>query len=172
MTREKKRILNNVTIEEAQEASARFAHLQTRLSVIEAQMNERINKIRDEYYEEIVQINEEKEEEFEVLQVFGQEQKDHWGKRKSFELFHSIIGFRTGTPKVTKDKKFTWEGITELVKEKFPSFVRTKTELDKEAIIAMRDDDVFLKLRKACYVDVVQEESFYVEAKHEELQRA
>jgi phage host-nuclease inhibitor protein Gam len=135
-------------------------------------MNERINKIRNEYYEEIVQLNEEKEAQFEILEVYANNQKDNWGRRKSMELFHSVIGFRTSTPKVIKDKKFTWEGITELVKEKFPSFVRTKTELDKEAIIALRDDDVILKLKKACYVDVVQNESFYVEAKSEELQRA
>lgn len=171
MLRATKKIINNVSVEQAQDASARYVQLSTRLRMIEAEMNERINKIRDEYYQEIIHLNEEKDEHFEILEVFAREQKETWGKRKSLELLHSVIGFRTGTPKVIKDKKFTWEGITELVKDKFPSFVRTKTELDKEAIIALRDDDVFLKLKKTCYVDVIQDEAFYVEAKREVLQQ-
>src|SRR5688500_9627744 len=139
MAREKKKVVNNVGFDQAQYASARFAEISTKLSKMEARMNERINKIKDEYQEEITQLSEEKEQHFEILQVYAKEQKDTWGKRKSLELLHSVIGFRTGTPKVTKDKKFTWDGIVELVKVKFPSLVRIKSELDKEAIIAMRD---------------------------------
>jgi phage host-nuclease inhibitor protein Gam len=172
MAREKKKIISNVSIDKAQDASACYAACSTQLAKIEAKINERINKVRDEYQDEITRLSEEKEQHFGVLQVFANEQKNTWGKRKSLELLHSVIGFRTGTPKVTKDKKFTWDGIVELVKEKFPSLVRIKCELDKEAIIALRDEDEFSKLKKACYLDVVQDETFYVEPKTEVLQTA
>jgi phage host-nuclease inhibitor protein Gam len=172
MTHPTKHATSKVTLEQAQDASAKFAHAAARLSMIEAEMNERINKIRNEYYEEIVRLNEEKASQSAILEAYGIDQKENWGRKKSFELFHSIIGFRTGSPKVVKDKKFTWEGITELVKEQFPSFIRTHAELDKEAIIALRDDALFQKLKKACYLDVVQSETFYVETKSEELQYA
>lgn len=168
-TRTKKKVITNVTKEQAQEASAQYAAFDNKLSKIEARMNERINKIKDEYQEEITELNDAKAEHFELLQVYASEQKESWGKRKSLELLHSVIGFRTGTPKVTKDKKFTWDGIVELVKEKFPSLVRTKSELDKEALIAMRDEEDFASIKKQCYVDVVQEETFYVETKKEEV---
>jgi phage host-nuclease inhibitor protein Gam len=171
MIREKRRVINNVDYEQAQEASARYAEIAARLGSIEAQMNERINSIRDEFQDELIYLTREKEKQFEVLEMYAKEQKDNWGKRKSLDLLHSIIGFRTGTPKVTKDKKFTWEGVLELVKEKFPSLVRVKCELDKEAIISMREDKEFIDLQKACYVDVVQEETFFVEAKMQELQK-
>jgi phage host-nuclease inhibitor protein Gam len=171
MSREKKKIISNVNYEQAQEASAVYAQICSRLDFIEAEMNERINKIRDAYYDEIIDLNEEKEKHFEVLEVYAKEQKDNWGKRKSVELLHSVIGFRTCTPKVTKDKKFTWEGIVEMVKEKFPSLVRVKSELDKEAIIALRDEEIFRSLKNTCYLDVVQDETFFVEAKTEALQR-
>jgi phage host-nuclease inhibitor protein Gam len=171
MIREKRRVINNVDYEQAQEASAMYAEIAGRLSSIEAQMNERINSIKDEFQDEIIYLIREKEKQFEVLEMYAKEQKDNWGKRKSLDLLHSIIGFRTGTPKVTKDKKFSWEGVLELVKEKFPSLVRVKCELDKEAIISMREDKEFLNLQKACYVDVVQEETFFVEAKVQELQK-
>jgi phage host-nuclease inhibitor protein Gam len=171
MIREKRRVINNVDYEQAQEASARYAEIAARLGSIEAQMNERINSIRDEFQDELIYLTREKEKQFEVLEMYAKEQKDNWGKRKSLDLLHSVIGFRTGTPKVTKDKKFTWEGVLELVKEKFPSLVRVKCELDKEAIISMREDAAFLNLQNACYVDVVQEETFFVEAKMQELQK-
>lgn len=171
MIREKRKIINNVDYEQAQEASARYAEVSARLSSIEAQMNERINSIKDEFQNEIIYLAREKEKQFEVLETYAKEQKDNWGKRKSLDLLHSIIGFRTGTPKVAKDKKFTWENVLELVKEKFPSLVRVKCELDKEAIISMREDKAFLDLQKTCYVDVVQDETFFVEAKVQELRK-
>ena len=64
-----------------------------------------------------------------------------------------------------KDKVF------DMVKEKFPSLVRVKCELDKEAIIAMREEQQFQDLQKTCFVDVVQDETFFVEAKLQSLLR-
>jgi hypothetical protein len=58
-----------------------------------------------------------------------------------------------------------------MVKERFPSLIRVKCELDKEAIIAMRDDKEFQEVQKQCYIDVEQSESFFVETKMLELQR-
>ncbi len=107
----------------------------------------------------------------EVLETYAKEQKCNWGKRKSVELLHSVIGFRTGTPKVTKDGKFSWEDVLDMVKKKFPSLVQVKCELDKEAIIAIRDEQQFQDLQKTCFVDVVQEETFFVEAKLQSLLR-
>ena len=171
MIREKRRVINNVDNDQAQEASARYAEISARLGLIEAQMNERINSIKDEFADEIIHLTREKEKQFEVLEVYAKEQKDNWGRRKSIDLLHSVIGFRTGTPRVTKDKMFTWDNILDMVKEKFPSLVRVKCELDKEAIIALRENKEFIDLQKTCYVDVVQNESFFVETKMLELQR-
>lgn len=171
MFREKKRVINNVDYDQAQEASARYAEVSARLGFIEAQMNERINSIKDEFADEIIHLNREKERQFEMLEVYAKEQKDNWGRRKSLDLLHSVIGFRTGTPRVTKDKMFTWDNILDMVKERFPDLIRVKCELDKEAIIAMRDDKEFLDVQKACYIDVEQSESFFVETKSLELQR-
>ena len=171
MFREKKRVINNVDYDQAQEASARYAEISARLGFLEAQINERINSIKDEFADEIIHLTREKERQFETLEVYAKEQKDNWGRRKSLDLLHSVIGFRTGTPRVTKDKMFTWDNILDMVKERFPSLIRAKYELDKEAIIAMRDDKEFLEVQKACYIDVEQSESFYVEAKQLELMR-
>jgi phage host-nuclease inhibitor protein Gam len=172
MARAKKKVFTEVTFDNAQAASQQYAVTSNKLQKIEAKMNEEINKIKSKYQDDINELTESLVEPMEMLQVFAQEQKESWGKKKSIELLHCTIGFRTGTPKVTKDKKFTWDGITELVRKLFPNLVRVKVELDKENIIAMRDEASFAQVKEKCYIDVEQDETFFVIPKVEELQTA
>lgn len=171
MAKTKKLTISNVSLEQAQEASEQYAKSATSLAKVEAKMNEEINKVKSKYQDEITTLKEELDEPMETLEVFAKEQKDNWGKKKSHELLHCVIGFRTGTPKVVKDKKFTWDGITELLSKSkiFKPFIRSTEEINKEAIIACKDENLLISLKKECYLEVTQEESFYVEAKKEEL---
>lgn len=83
--------------------------------------------------------------------------------RKSLELLSGTLGFRTGTPKLTLlSRAFTWDKVMELLRGKgWSGWIRVKQELDKEAIIAQRDE---MDLR-AVGLKVTQDESFYVEPK-------
>ncbi len=170
MTRIKTKVISNVTLEQAQDASELFAQNTTKLDKIQAKMNDEINKIKSKYQDDITELQDGLVEPQKILHVFADEQKESWGKKKSIELLHTVIGFRTGTPKVTKSKGFSWEGITELAVQLFPDLVRTKAELDKDSIIALSKEDGFNEIKKGLFIDVVQEESFFVEAKKEELQ--
>lgn len=172
MARTKKKHYVEVSLDNAQEASETFAQCNNKLKKIEAKMNGEIDKVKSRYQDEITALKVDMEEPLEMLEAYALQQKESWGKRKSFELLHTTIGFRTGTPKVTKDKKFTWDAVTELVSKLFPNLIRTKPELDKETIIAMRDQDGFRELKESCYIDVVQDETFFVAPKEEELQPA
>ena len=145
-----------------------FAQCNTQLKLIESKMEEEKQQIDNRFLNEINQLKETMDEQVRLLQVYGQQYKDSW-KGKSLGLIHGKIGFRTGNPKLIKDRKFTWDGVTELLKKAFPSFVRTSYEINREALIAFRDEKDFEKVRESCYVDVVQDESFYVEADAEEL---
>ena len=172
MTRVKKKVIANVTLEQAQEASELFATTSTKLSKVEAKMNEEINRVKSKYQDEITELQEALEEPQEVLQVFADEQKNDWGKKKSLELLHCTIGFRTATPKVDKSKKFTWDAVLELMKKNklFKPFIRTKDEINKEAILAEKNEETLKLLREECYVEIKQDENFFVEVKKEELQ--
>ncbi len=171
-TRAKKKVISNVSLETAQEASEKYAQNSNKLQKIEAKMNEEINKVKSKYQDDITELQESLDEPMQILEVFAKEQQENWGKRKSTELLHCIIGFRTGTPKVTKDKKYTWELITETFTKLFPNLTRSKVEIDKDAIIAMRDEDGFKEIKEKCFIDVVQDETFFVQTKVEELQPA
>lgn len=169
-----KKVIKDVSLEQAQQASNEFAKGQTQLEKIEAKMNEEINRVKEKYQEEITDIKEGMAEPQETLEVFAKEQKANWGKKKSHELLHTVIGFRTGTPKVVKDKKFTWEAVLELLKKKpkFESFIRTTEEINKEAILAEQDEKILEQLKTDCYIDIDQDEKFYVQVKKEEVAEA
>lgn len=171
-TREKKKVIVNVTSEQAQDASAAYTKAHVALQSIEAKMNEEINKIKEKYQDKISEQEEKREEQFTVLEVYATEQKDNWGKAKSIDMLHSRIGFRTGTPKLKCDKGWNWTSVTDILNESYADYVRTVTEPNKEKLIADRDTDGFDKLCKKAHITVVQDETFYVEPKVEEVATA
>lgn len=172
MAKTKKKVIVNVNREQAEEAMAVFSDAANSLQKIEAKMNEQINAIRDKYQEQVTELNETKDEQVEVLEVYANEQNDTWGKRKSMELLHGIIGYRTGTPKIKFEKGFNSKSVTAILKEQYPAYVRTVDEMNKEQLIADRDADDFTTICKKAHISVVQDETFYVESKSEALQEA
>jgi phage host-nuclease inhibitor protein Gam len=171
MAREKKKVIVGVSQTLAEDAFAVFADAYNDITKIEAKMNAELNAIRDKYQERITKLEEVKEAQKDILQVFATEHKSEW-KNKSIEMLHGKLGFRTGTPKLKCDKGFNWTSVTELLNEYFPDYVRVVNEPNKEKLIADRDEEGFDKICKKAHIAVVQEETFFVEPKVEELQTA
>jgi phage host-nuclease inhibitor protein Gam len=166
-----KKTFSNVSLEQAEKASSEFATGYNKLEKIEAKMNEELNKVKEKYQEQVTELKNELEEPAQVLETFAKEQKTNWGKKKSVELLHTIIGFRTGTPKVVKDKKFTWEAVLELMKKNtlMKPFIRTTEEINKELILAEKNEKTLQALKEDCYIEIDQDEKFYVQVKKEEV---
>jgi phage host-nuclease inhibitor protein Gam len=167
--RQKKKVITGVTTSQANDASESYTNAHVKQMKIEAKMNEEINKIKSKYQDEITDLQEQKDEHYDVLEAFAKEQKESWGKARSIELLHSKIGFRIGMPKLKCDKGFNWTSVTSLLQDHYPDYVRTVTEPNKEKLIADRDGDDFAKLCKKAHIEVVQDENFFVEPKVEEL---
>jgi len=170
----KKKVYVNVTLDEANAASEKYSTTQNSLFKVEAKMNEELNKVKSKYVDQISELKEDLVEPEEILESFANAQKSTWGKKKSLELLHTVIGFRTGQPKVSKSKKFTWDAVTELLKKNaaFKKFIRTKDEINKENILALKNDKdkkMLDLLKEEAFVFVEQDESFFVEAKLEEV---
>ncbi|HMO62226.1 MAG TPA: host-nuclease inhibitor Gam family protein [Ferruginibacter sp.] len=170
MAREKKKVIANVSREDAEQAMSSFAAAANEVSSIEAKMNQELQEVRERYQDKLNKYNDIKDEQVQVLEVYAYEQKDNWGKRKSMDMLHGTIGFRTGTPKVKFDKGFNSKSVTAILQEQFPEFVRTVVDMDKEKLIASREDDGFDTICKKAHIQVVQEETFFVESKAELLQ--
>jgi phage host-nuclease inhibitor protein Gam len=88
-----------------------------------------------------------------------------FGKKKSIDFAAGTLGFRTGTPKLSLlNRSWTWDKVLTALREHalFNRFIRTKQEVDKEAIITSAVTSPSTNWASVG-VKMVQDESFYVE---------
>lgn len=185
-TRQKKTVITGVTRETAEEAFAQYAKADASINKIQAEIELQCAKVREKWQQKLGELQCERECAFDTLQAFATEnQVELFAKKKSLEMTHGVIGFRTGTPKLKTLKGFTWASALELVKTFLPSsYVRKVEEIAKDKLLADRDlDDVQLTeggqpsrettMKEAmakCGIQVVQDETFYVEPKREDAE--
>ena len=122
--REKRPVMTVKTIEEAESVMSDYATADAKLQKINAEMDVQITAIRNKFDDQLRELAELKEEKFDALQWFAQQNPEMFGKKKSLPFVHGIIGFRTGTPKLKLLKKFTWGAALEMLKDKLPNYVR------------------------------------------------
>lgn len=170
MAKEKKKVYNNISRQQAEDAMSKFAQAANAVSNLEARLNEDLQKIRDRYQDELNRQTIIKDDQVNILEAWAYENKDAWGKAKSTDLLHGSVGFRTGTPKVKFDKGFNTKSVTALLKEHYPQYVRTVDDLNKELLIADREEDFFEKVISKAHIQIVQDETFYVTSKEDVLQ--
>jgi phage host-nuclease inhibitor protein Gam len=147
---------------------ATVAKCNSQLKTIEAKMELEKQRVEEKYREQVQALTDEMAEPKEIIEVWAKADCKNW-EAKSFDLAHGTAGFRTNPPKLEKKKGFTWEGITALLKKHFPTFVRLKEEPNKESIIALRDNELFTKMSEKCFISVLQDETFFIKTKEEEL---
>jgi phage host-nuclease inhibitor protein Gam len=170
-TREKKVLIQGVSRERAEEAFAEYAAADALQQQFTSKMDGEITRIREKYQDKINDSQERKELSFEIMQAFATEKKDElFAKKKSLEMVHGIMGFRTGTPKLKTRKGFTWGAVTNLLKELMPGYVRTTEEPAKDKLLADRDDPAVAGMYVKIGVYVDQDETFFVEPKKEILE--
>lgn len=182
-TRQKKTIITGVTREAAEEAFANYAKADASINKINADIELQCAKIREKYQQKLGELTCERKCAFETLQAFATEnQPELFSKKKSLDMTHGTIGFRTGTPKLKTLKGFTWASALELVKTFLPGYIRQTEEIAKDKLLADREldkvdftenglmkQDVSMSTAMAkCGIFVAQDETFYVEPKKED----
>ncbi len=168
-TRKKKTIITGVTREAADEAFATFAKADAQCNKINADIELACAKIREKWADKLTVLQAERDAAFDTLQAFASEHPELFTKKKSLEMAHGTIGFRTGTPKLKTLKGFTWEAAKNLVKEFLPDFIRTSEEVAKDKLLADREAEGMAENMAKCGIQVVQDETFYVEPKKEDV---
>ena len=184
-TRQKKTVISGVTREAADVAFATFAKADASINKIQAEIELQCAKIREKRQADLTRLTAERDAAFETLQSFATEnQTELFAKKKSLEMAHGVIGFRTGTPKLKTLKGFTWASALQLAKKFLPfTYIRQTEEIAKDKLLADRDlkevavydtptgDPREVTMREAmaaCGIQVTQDETFYVEPKKEE----
>lgn len=183
-TRQKKTLIQGISQEQANEAFAQYAKSDAQIQKINADIELQCAKYREKYADRLTQLDAEREQAFDTLQTFAVEnQAELFAKKKSLDMAHGTIGFRTGTPKLKTLKGFTWASVLELVKTFLPSYVRTTDEVAKDRLLADRDGEIettdtaqiekkvvpMREVMARCGIQVTQDETFYVEPKKEEI---
>lgn len=136
-----------------------------------ASMNADVQRAQERYAYGLGQLKKELEAKVARVQSWALANPEEFGKRKSIEFTHGTVGFRTGTPKLALlNRKWNWEKALERVEALLPNFIRSKPEIDKEAILAQRDEEVLQFAIEECGMKVVQDESFYVEPTMDEVE--
>lgn len=95
-----------------------------------------------------------------LLKDWAEANPEEFGKKKSIKFASGTVGFRDGQFKLERaSKTISWESITSAVEKFLPNFIRNKPEIDKEAIIAQREElaPVLPKLG----IKIEQAERFY-----------
>lgn len=175
------------TFEEVDSALLQIAKMESIRVKKEAAMNAAIQKIREKYEEETTTERENISSLESDIQTFCLKNKREFEKdKRSVDLVHGSVGFRTNPPKVLQlSSKFKVATTLELIKKILdPSkYIRTKIELNKEAILAdyiEKNKTVDLKPKEletkltdeklsAVGLRIDQEETYYYEIKWDEL---
>lgn len=137
------------------------------LARLSSEMDARLAAIRNEYADPLSSAKSTLAINMDVAEDWAKAHPEEFpvGK-KSIEMTHGVIGFRTGTPKLKLLSRETWEKVLDRLKKYQVDYTRTSITPDKEALIADRE-----KLGEAVLRDfglkVVQDETFYVEPKRE-----
>lgn len=167
--REAIKIISGVTMEQYHEAMSIYARSDNRADRLIAQMNIEVAHVHEKYDPELLTLMAEKEQQGEIIRVYCTEHKQELfaAKRRIYNV-HGSVGFRLGTPKLKTLPKWTWDKVLEKVKVTLPDFVRTYEEVDKESIIASRNDEKVAPYLNDLGLCIAQDEIFYIELKKEE----
>lgn len=161
--------MQGISQEQANEAFAQYAKADAQIAKINADIELQCAKLRERYADRLTALDADRTQAFDVLQAFAVENKaELFTKKKSLDMAHGTIGFRTGTPKLKTLKGFTWASALQLVREFLPAFVRTTEEIAKDRLLADRDTEGMFDAMARCGITVVQDETFFVEPKSEE----
>jgi len=152
------------TREEAEAAMHDLAAAANNKRRLTATMDKRILAIKEAAEPDLAACDALIKERTEELRGWAESHPELFEKKKSLELFAGRLGFRTGTPKLALlGRNFTWESVTQLVCQFLPNFIRSRPEVDKEAILAQRDEEAVKAILPRCGLKVVQQEGFYAE---------
>ena len=127
-------------------------------------MDVRVAAVKLEYEGTLADIELELKSLTGAAEAWATSNAEAFGKNKSIKFLQGTVGFRTGTPKLEPlNKKWNWKLITSAVQELLPAFIRNKPEVDKEALLAQRDEEIIGYALPRVGLKVTQDESFFVD---------
>jgi phage host-nuclease inhibitor protein Gam len=168
--RKSESIAAGITPLQMEEALAKYAANDARINSINAEMDEDIQAIRDEYDSDLNILNSENGLLMATIKGYCvQNRESLFVEKKSIETVFGKLGFRKSPHALKALKGFKWDAITEKLKELLPDYIRTVDEPNKEKLLADRDKEGVADKLSLVGVQVAQDETFYIELKTEAI---
>lgn len=157
-----KKKIASISRDEAEESMGALAYAVHQRDKLTAKMNLKLTAIRDQFEPEIANLSVVIDAETKRLRAFADNNPQLFERSRSLKLVHGIIGYRLGNFALKTVKGITWARAINLIRDQLPAYIRTKLEVDKEAILADRgrlthDDIQRVGLR------IEQAETFYAD---------
>lgn len=164
---------SKITRARAEELTGEIATLTLERNERKIAMDRELTAIRENYEGTIDPLEKQIAEKTELLEAWASANPDEFPKdRKSLDMLHAVIGYRTGTPKLKTLLRFTWPKVLErIINSNHREWRRIKETVNKDQII----EDFAQKIvgnaeLKGIGVEVVQDEIFFIEPKLEQLE--
>lgn len=166
----KKKVAELITADEAVSVMQDYAESTSKLKSLEAEIELQVQAIRDKHQHNVNALQADAKDASDKLIRYAEfNKKTLFKDGKTIDLQHGTISIRLGTPRVDKIRSLTWDAALDKIRKISENFIRVKEEVDKEEIIANRDEkDLMAKLNKIG-INVVQDEAITVKSKEEEL---
>jgi phage host-nuclease inhibitor protein Gam len=149
------------------------AKREAQVAKMEAQMNARINTIKEKFDDETRALRAEADLLRSDIEAFCIKNKFEFEKVRSKECSIGTVGFRTNPPKVMMlNRKYNIKTVLELLKRVFPgTYVRTKEDMNRDTILADYSQKKITDEQLAGVgLKIDQEESFFIDVKWEKLE--
>lgn len=162
----KARIIPPATREEMEQLVGEIAELKNGERTLHTSMDAELQTVKDGYLESLNGLSEKIAALMPRALAWAEAHPEDFGKLRSIDMLHGVIGWRTNTPSLKTLAGWTWDRVLEKLQFFYPGshYIRVKAEAAKQAIIADREILGGDGLKKIG-VRVVQEDEFYVEPK-------
>jgi phage host-nuclease inhibitor protein Gam len=157
---------------QADDTLRQIAELTLRRNAISIELDQKITAIKDILGRDITDTQKVLEEKTELIRAWAEANPTEFNGLKSLDTTHAVIGWRTGQPTLKTLAGWTWDRVLEKIKslrDLAILYVRTKEEVNKQAIITDRELIAPEQLRDLG-LKILQEESFFIEPKLEQLE--
>lgn len=159
--------------EDLEAAMGEYARAALALEGAKVEMEARLQEAREEFEARLPVLKTAAEAAFKPLELWARRHPEQFAQRRSLELVHGRIGFRTGQPRVSLRRGTDEEALCRAMRlGGAAEFVRERLEIDREAAIrafAAADADAAARQRVLSNwgVRVSQTERFFAEPREE-----
>ena len=157
--------------EELEQVMGEYAAVMIEQAAVKAEMEEKVRQVREEYEARFASLKESATALITDLGAWAAGHPEAFKERKSLELLHGVIGFRTGTPSVVLRRGVDEDDLVQdLIGDGLDSYVRTRQEIDRQAVlaaVAAPDGEAAAAVLAEYGIKVRQTERFYAEAREE-----